>query len=443
LDAGVILFNAFLTLVAPLAFGMIPALASSRRAEHLRAHGDLAGRQTGLTRPLLVAGEVALSVLLVTGAGLLLRSLLHLERVDSGFEPEQAVSFSLFLPDARYPTEAQGLRTLQAIEKRLWALPGVQAVGAATSLALHGYAWTADATPEGRGRFPGDYERELRHNDITPGYFPALGARLLHGRFFDQRDTDQSALVTIVNEALEKSYFPGENAVGKRIKFGRPQDPVNKDAPWVTVVGVIADIKQDGLDKSVFPEAFTPLAQQPQNQVTFVLRGIRSPEILVAEARREVRAVDPQLVLTDVLPLPEVVRAATGDQRFRTSLLSAFAGIALFLAALGIYGVLAYAVTQRTKKIGVRLAVGASKQQLFRMVLHDGMRPVLAGCLLGLLGAGVTTSLLRSFLFGVTTTDPLTYGLTLAVIASVALGACVIPAWKAIQVDPLISLRDQ
>ena len=442
LDAGVILFHAILTLGAPLAFGMIPALVSSRRPESLRDHGNITRWQSSVTRHVLVAGEVALSVLLVTGAGLLLRSLLHLEQIHSGFQPEQAVSFSLFLPDARYPTEEQGWRTLQAIEDRLRALPGVQAVGAATTLALHGYGWTADATPEGRGRFPGDYERELRHNDVTPGYFRALGAQLLRGRPFDGRDTAHSAPVTIVNEALEKAYFHGENAVGKRIKFGRPQDPVNKDAPWVTVVGVIADLKQDGLDKPVWPEAFTPMAQQVQNQATFVLRGSSSPEILLAEARREVRAVDPQLVLTDMLPLPEVIRASVGDQRFRTSLLSAFAGVALFLAALGVYGVLAYSVTQRTKEMGVRLALGASPQQLFRMVLRDGMRPVLLGSVLGFLGAGATTGLLRSFLFGITTTDPLTYGVTLAVMTGVALSACIVPAWRAIQVDPLVSLRD-
>ena len=442
IDSSVILFNVLVTFCAPLLFGIVPAFTSSRRRS-LGDRGEISYRGSGGIRSMLVVAEVAASVMLVSCAGLLIRSLIHLENVDAGFNPEHAITFSVVLPDARYPTEAQGLKALESFEDRLRALPGIQAVGATTTLALKGFGWTADATPEGRGRFPGDYERELRHDDVTPGYFQAIGAQLVRGRSFNQFDTAKSESVTIVNQALEKAYFHGSSAIGKRIKFGRPEDPVNSDAPWVTVVGVVADLKQDGLDQAAQPEAFTPFAQQPQSQATFVLRGMGDPDALIGGARRAIRMIDSQLVLTDVLSLNDVVHSSVGDQRFRTSLLSGFAGVALFLAMIGIYGVLAYSVTQRTKEIGIRLAVGASKRQLFGMVLGDGMGPVIAGSALGLVGAFATTRLLRAFLFGITFSDPLTYVLTIAAIVCVATMACAVPASKAIRVDPLVSLRDQ
>ena len=441
-DSPVILFNAFITIGAPLLFGLLPAVASSR-AGALGDRGEISYRGSGTVRGLLVMAEVALAVMLVSGAGLLIRSLVQLEQVTAGFDTEHAISFSLYLPEARYPAEAQQLRTVQLIEDRLRALPGVRRAGASTTLVLRGFGWTADATPEGRGRFAGDYQRELRHDDVTPDYFAAIGARFLRGRPFNRFDTAKSGPVTIVNEALEKSYFEGRSAIAKRIKFGRPQDPIQGDTQWVTVVGVIADMKQDGMDQPAQPEAFTPLAQQPQNQVTFVLRGSGNATVFLAGARRAIQAIDSQLVVADVLPLGDLVQSSVGDQRFRTALLSGFAVAALFLAMIGVYGVLAYAVTQRSKEIGIRLAVGASRGHLFGMVLGDGMRPVVAGSLVGIMGALAITSLLQSFLFGVTATDPLTYVVTIAAISGIAVCACAVPASRAIQVDPLVSLRQQ
>ena len=436
-DAWVILFNIAITMCAPLLFGIVPAITSSR-SENLRDRSETASRGGRSTRDILVACEVSLSVVLVVAAGLLIRSLVRLERVDPGFNPDHAVSFNVLLPSVRYGEGDRSLRAIQEIENRLRALPGVKAVGTTSTLALRGYSYTGDATVEGRAA--GDYERELRHILITPDYFRAMGTRLLRGRFFNDFDVVEPPLVTVVNEALEKAYFHGENAVGKRIEFGRPQD---KNEAWVVIAGVVADEKQDGLDARVQPQAYSPITGSHVGLATFVIRGGADPDLLAASARSEIRAFDKDLAVTDVTPLRELVYASAGDQRFRTSLLAGFAGIALFLAALGVYGVLAYSVAQRSRELGIRMALGAPKARLFGMVVSDGMRPVLAGSLLGLCGAYAVTGLMRTMLFDVTPVDAPTYALTIAILGAVALCACAGPASRAVRVDPLVSLREQ
>jgi predicted lysophospholipase L1 biosynthesis ABC-type transport system permease subunit len=242
-----------------------------------------------------------------------------------------------------------------------------------------------------------------------------------------------------VNAALAKRYFHGEDAVGRRITFGRPQD----HNPWVTIVGVVADGKQDGLDKPVEPEVFTPLAQMLQNPLTFAIRTTADTDSAIAAARRAVHAVDKDVALTGVATLKDVVQDSMGDQRFRTVLLSGFAAVALLLAALGIYGVLAYFVTQRGRELGVRLALGARPCTLFLLVVGQGMRPVIVGAIAGLVGAVGLTGLMKSLLFGIEPVDPTTYAVTAAALAGIAATACAIPALRATRVDPLVALRDE
>jgi putative ABC transport system permease protein len=385
----------------------------------------------------LVVCEVALSVVLVVGAGLLVRSLVMLERVDPGFDPEGAVSFSLIFPDVRYPDDQHVTIAVEAIENRLRAMPGVRVAGTTSSLALRGFKYSTAATVEGHSGE--DYQQELRHDFVTPDYFRAMQTPLLGGRFFNEFDTAKSTPVAIVNRTLVKTYFQGADPVGHRIKYGRPQD----GDPWVTIVGVVADARQDTLDAPVQPEAWTPLRQEVMNAMTFVLRVDSDPASLIASARREVHAVDKDLVLTQITPLTDLLRDSANEQRFRTTLLATFAGIALLLAALGVYGVLAYSVTQRTKEIGVRMALGAGTGRLFGMVVRDGFRPVLAGAVLGFLGAWMAAGLIRSLLFGVVPADPATYAVTIGILGLTALCACAIPAMRAIRVDPVISLREQ
>jgi putative ABC transport system permease protein len=434
-DGTVLLFAAGLCLGAPVAFGLLPALTASR-ADRLNDRSESASRRTRSMRDVLVTCEVGLSVVLVVGAVLLVRSLMRLQDVDPGFNQEHVVTFTIALPGARYPDAAKRFVAFDAIERQLRDNPSVHAVGAASTLALRGFTWTGDATVEGRA--PADYERELRHESITPGYFRTIGGRLIAGRMIDEHDTRDRPPVTIVNASLATRYFRGEEAVGRRITFGRPQD----NDPWVTIVGVVADEKQDGMDKPVEPEEYSPIAQRIQNPLTFAIRTSADPASAIAAARRAVHAVDKDVALTSVETLEDVVQGSMGDQRFRTVLLSAFAAVALVLAALGIYGVLAYFVTQRGRELGVRLALGARPRALFLMVVGQGMRPVIAGAAVGLVGAVGLTGLMKSLLFGIEPGDVTTYAVTAAALATVAVAACAVPALRATRVDPVVALRN-
>jgi len=434
-DRAVLLFAAALGLVAPIVFGLLPALASSR-ADRLSERSESASRHTARMRQLLVASEVGLAVVLLVGAVLLSRSLLLLQHVDPGFTPDHVVSFKVSLPRARYSTDATQVRAFVEIERRIREVPGVQAVGATSTLALRGTTWTGDATVEGRGVT--DYERELRHASVTPGYFPAMGVRLIAGRLLDGRD-DTDPGVTLVNQALARQYFRGAGAIGRRIKFGRPLD----NDPWMTIVGVVADEKQDRLDEAARPEAYVPMPQNAQNPMTFVVRSAHGLDAAIDAARRELRAVDKDLALTDVAPLTDVIDDAIGGERFRTMLLAAFAAVALFLAALGIYGVLAYVVSQRSRELGIRLALGAAPRELFGMVIREGLRPVVVGAGVGLVCAVALTNLMASLLFGVRALDAPAYAVALTTLGAVALAACAMPALRATRVDPLVALREE
>ena len=435
-DRVVMLFAAALSLAAPVLFGVVPALRVSR-SHRLNERADGGSREAHTIRGLLIGAEVALSVVLVVGAVLLVRSLMRLQTVDPGFDQHGVVVFTLTLPNARYPTAADRRRAIEEIDRRLAAQPGVQAAGAVSTLALRGFTWTGDATIEGRA--PTDYERELRHKSVTPGYFAAMGIRLLAGRLLDERDTQDRPPVTVVNLALAQKYFSGADAVGKRITYGRPQDRT----PWITIVGVVADEQQDALEKAAQPQVYSPIRQQMQNPMTFVIRSALDPAAAIAAARAEVQGVDRDLALTSVTTLEQLVSDAIGDHRFRTTLLSGFAAIALFLAALGIYGVLAYAVTQRTRELGIRLALGAKRQELFAMVVRQGMRPVIAGGILGIAGAFASSAVVKSLLYGVAAVDPATYAVAVAILIAVAMAACAMPARRAMRVDPMIALREE
>jgi predicted permease len=437
-DRTVLFFALALSLIAPLVFGIVPALRTSR-SEQVTDRSETASRETGTLRDVLVATEVALSIVLAVGAVLLLRSLTHLQDVDPGFIKERAISFTMTLPSARYADAPARYRTFDEIERRLREMPGVQAVGATSTLALRGFTWTGDSTIEGRANT--DYERDTRHMSTTPGYFSAMGIRLLAGRTFEAGDTRDKPPVTIINESLARRYFHGLSdtaIIGKRVSFGRPQD----NSPWVTIVGIVADEKQDGLDRPAEPTEYSSVAQRLQNPLTFVVRTAVAPEAAFAGARARIAVVDKDLALTQTATLEDVVDVSMADARFRTALLAAFAGIALFLAALGIYGVLAYFVSQRGREMGIRLALGARPAALFRLVVGQGLRPVAAGALIGLLGAVAVTTVMQSLLFGVTPVDPAAYAFATAALAAISVGACTMPALRATRVDPLTALRE-
>jgi putative ABC transport system permease protein len=436
LDRSVVIFAIGLTVLAPIVFGIMPALTSAR-ADRLVERADAGTKRISMLRQVLVASEIALSIVLVVGAVLLARSLALLQTVDPGFNPDHVVSFTITLPSARYTDAAARWRAFDDIERGIRQQPGVQAVGATSTLAMRGFTWTGDATVEGRP--PTDYERELRHKSVTPGYFAAMGIRLLAGRMLDDRDVRERPPVTIVNDALAKRYFRGADAVGKRITFGRPQD----NAPWVTIVGVVADEKQDALNAPVQPEAYTPIAHRMQNPLTFVVRSPLQTDAVVTAARAQVHEVDRDLALTDVATLERVLDESLADTRFRTTLLSAFAGVALLLAALGTYGVLTYFVAQRSRELGIRLALGAKPHALFAMVVGQGMRPIAVGAIAGFASALALTGTIESLLYGVRPLDPATYTLAIGVLIMSGMVACAIPAVRAARVDPLAALREE
>jgi putative ABC transport system permease protein len=441
IDWTVAAFNFAVALLAPALFGVLPAW-SSFRTETLSDRSHAASGHSRRARSVLVASEIALSVMLVAGAGLLVESLLSLERVNPGFNPDRVLSFSLALPSIRYSTDPKMVAAVAEIERRLQADPRVQHEGAISGLPLKGSVYTGAATIEGRA--PGEYQRELWHKSVTPDYFRAIGTPLIHGRMLDDHDGQRDGhpgglLVTMVNETLARKYFPGEDAIGKRIRFGRP----NEKDPWVVIVGVVADAKQDGMDQPVQPEVYVPFADDTASPVSFVLRSSADPAELAALVRREVHAVDKDLVPTDIVTMRELVSGSLQQERFRTALLSGFAGAALLLAAIGIYGVLAHLVTQRTREIGIRMALGAQQPQLLAMIFRQGMGPVAYGVALGIAGAVACARLIRTLLFGVDATNPATYAAAAAILLMVAMCACYFPARRATKVDPMVALREE
>jgi putative ABC transport system permease protein len=278
-------------------------------------------------------------------------------------------------------------------------------------------------------------ERSLRLELVTPGYFLAMRTPLLSGRFPNQSDTSKSGLIAVVNSAFESVYFPDQKAVGKQIVLGR--------RGAATIVGVVADLKQERIDRPAQPAAFVPTTQIIPRAVTFFVRGNGNRHALSGAARVAVRAVNKVVPLANVAMLDELVQASISEQRVRTALLSLIAGAALFLAALGMYGVVAYSVVRRSTEIGIRMALGASAPRLFRMILLDGMRAVILGAIVGFGAAYAAGGLIRSLLFGIVPADLPTYLLTILILAAVSLFACAIPAMKAIHADPMISLRRQ
>lgn len=424
IDMSVLFFNVVATLAAPLLFGIGPAF-SSARPEGLRAESS---PRSNRTRTLLVGAEVALSTVLVVCAGLLIRSFIRLENVDLGFHTEHALSFRINSGNFVL-TDDQFARMYSNIEDRLLAQPGVEAAGATARPVLGGGSG-GEATVTIQGR-----DRALRLEVVTPGYLPAIRTTLLQGRLPNQSDAKKSALVVAVNSAFERSYFPDNNAVGKQIILGH-RGPA-------TIVGVIADLKQEKVDRPAQPAAFAISTQIAPRAVTFFVRGRGDPHSLLAAARRAVHSVDNAVPLTDIATFDELVQASISSQRIRTSLLSLLAGAALVLAALGVYGLLAWSVVQRSAEISIRMALGASAPRLVRMIVHDGMRPVIIGAIGGFAGAYAASWLIRSLLFGIVPADLPTYLFTVLILAAVSFCACAIPAMKASHADPMASLRQQ
>jgi putative ABC transport system permease protein len=442
LDRGVLLFATALSFLTSVGFGALPALRMSRRATatSLRqgARGILGGRRTGL-RGTLVIGQIALAMVLLAGSGLLIRSFSLLRRVDPGFDARDALTFRVSLPESAYPEDAQRFRFYDALVERLAALPGARAVGATSSLPLGGGRFTISFTVDGRPEPPPALQPSMEVAIATPGYFEAMGIPLVRGRRFAAGDDEHAPQVVLLSEAAVRRHFAGEDPIGKVVRLGLGRGRGRKAGG--EVVGIVRDVKHAGLAKESLPEIYVPYAQFPVQSLTVVLRSDVPPRSLAAAAERAVHGIDPQLPVARVATLEEVFARSISEPRFYVLLLGSFAGTALFLAALGLFGVMSYSVAQRTRELAVRLALGARSEELRRMVLKDALAFGSGGLVLGMVGALALSRSLETLLYSVSPNDPLTLATTGAVLLLTTLAAGYLPALRATRVDPVVALR--
>lgn len=446
-DPGVLVFALGASLASALLFGLAPALHSARAGIHATlkegGRGQTAGSARHRFRSVLVAAEIALAVVLLLGAGLLMRSLLALYRVDPGFRTEHVLTMGLSLPAGDYPGADEVVPFYRELTGRIEALPGVRAVGAVTNLPLTGTLGDLNFQIEGREVPEGGVSPRADWQVVTPGYFDAVGMRLLRGRGIEPRDDREAPGAAVINQALAEQYWPGEDPIGERLLLGGGAGP-----GWVTVVGVVGDVRHAALSEPPRPEYYLPHAQfrfwnggEHVRSMTITARTRGEPMELAAAIRREIRALDPNLPISEVRTLEQVRAESVAQPRFLSVVLGAFAAVALLLAVVGIYGTLAYLVSQRTHEIGIRMALGAHTAEITRMVVGRGVAVGAAGVAVGLAGALALTRVLAHLLFGVTTTDPVTYVVVPVVLIAAALLASYLPARRAARVDPMVALR--
>jgi putative ABC transport system permease protein len=441
IDPRVLLFTLGVALLTCLLCGLAPALQTSRpNLNEVLKEGGRSGSGVGSwLRSGLVVAEIALALVLLIGGGLMVRSLWRLEAVNPGFRTEDIVTFDLTLPSPKYDREKTGLFFQQALE-RISHLPGVQSVGATTSLPLSRRDNARNFTIEGRiKRSPGDFTM-ARHRMVSADYFQTLGFQLVKGRLLTAEDLNGSVPVVVINESFAATYFANQDAVGKRIKMGDIEDT---EFPWMTVVGVVADIKHNSLDGASQPEFYRPFLHNhdSDNRMAFVVRTAEKPESLVAGIRHEIQTLDRDQPLANVNTMEQLLGRSVASRRFSLTLLASFALLAMLLAGVGIYGVISYTVTQSTREIGIRMALGAQTRDVIKLVIGNGMILTLVGVGLGLAGAFGLTRLMTSLLFGVAPTDAGTFATVSVGLMAVALLACYIPARRATKVDPLVALR--
>ena len=432
-------FAAAACVLTALLFGLAPALHGARSgvAEVLRSAGRVAGHgRAARMRQGLIIGEVALTLILLTGAGLMVRSFIALQQVRPGFDGDGAMTFQVAVPGSKYPTSAARLAFIDEVERRLRALPGVQTVGVTSQLPLTGsgplqpYAYNDETARKWESV---SADRRL----ATADYFAATGTHLLDGRTFARTDGPDAPRVIIIDESLAKRAWPNERAVGKQLQIGETGTENN----FATVIGVVEHIRMHDLAADGLSQIYTPYYAGVGGRFSFVVRSTGTLTTLANAITREVRAIDPGLPLNDLVPFSRYVDAARAHARFSLLLMELVAGIALVLAAIGIYGVIAYSVGQRMKEFGVRMALGESPASLRMAVVRQGARLAVLSVVIGLVGAALTTRFLDRMLYNVSPTDPLTFGMVAGFLLLVAGVATLVPAWRASRADPITALR--
>jgi len=445
IDGRVLLFTLLLSVCSGILFGLVPALRVSRldlnstlKDASRGSAGTSAvwGRGNHLRR-LLVISELALSVVLLIGAGLLIRSLARLQNVSPGFNPRGVLTFDLTMTGRKYNDKQSVLNTYRQLWERLEHSPGAIAAGGVTSLPLSdAFAWTP-ITVEGRVPLPGEKFLNADERLVGGRYFEAMEIPLRRGRFFNERDDTASPIAVIVDEYMADQLWPGQDPIGKRIHI--VELPTKE--PWQTVVGVVGRVKQDSLDSNPRIAFYLAHTQFPSRAMTVAFRGRTDPGAMLSATKSELRNLDPDLPMYYVRTMEQRVNESLARQRFSMMLLGVFASVALALATIGIYGVMAYLVNQGTRELGIRIALGASPRNILGLVVRQGMVLAFFGLAIGLAAASLLVRLIRSLLFGVEVTDPVTFGGISLLLATIALLACYIPAQRAARIDPIISLR--
>jgi putative ABC transport system permease protein len=440
LDITVFFFTLGVSVAAGVIFGLAPALAASKTdlvsALKEGARGGSSGAGRNPLRQGLVVAEVALALVVLIGAGLLVGSFARLVAVKPGFDPNNLMTMWVALTSERYGTATANTRFIKELTASLEALPGAQGVAISDDFPIQGTDTSDYPEIEGRGAAPEDRVL-VGHHVINPRYFEAMGIRLVKGRAFTERDDANAPPVIIINEAMASRVWPNEEAPGKRIRFG-PQSE-----PWSEVVGVVANVKHDGLHLADSPHCYSPHLQQPWPFLAIAVRSQTDQAALLASVRQAVRKIDPNLPLVQPLAMKDRMEGVLATRRLTLALFSLFAVVALALAAIGLYGVMSYGVAQRTRELGLRIALGATSRDALKLIIGQGMKLVALGLALGMGGALAVGRLMANLLFGVSATDPLTFAVIAFLLAFVALLACYIPARRATKVDPMVALRNE
>jgi predicted permease len=449
LSPTVLAFTLVLSLLTGVLFGLAPVMSAFRVSldSTLKQGGQQGGTGAGARRAqrVLMVAEIAISIILFICAGLQVKSFRNLTAVNTGFDPNGVLTAQIALPLDQYQSLDLQRDFFEQLVQRLQALPGVTAAGATAALPLRGDVMMSTVHVEGQPVSEMDLLNVpvTRINSASPGYFSALHVRLMEGRLLDERDGADAPNSVVVNQAFVRKFLPKEDPIGKRFEggLGAGAGPGRRGPQTWTIVGVIGDTKQEGLASETMPEATASALQWPRFQMSVVLRTKLDPMSLVSAVRKEVADLDKNLPLYGVQTMDDILAKEVATQRFNAGALAGFAGLAVLLAAVGIYGVMAYAVGQRTRELGVRMALGAERGSVLRMVLSEGLQLALVGVVLGVGAAFALTRLMKSLLFGVTASDPATFALVTVVLVGVALAACGVPAWRATRVDPVVALR--
>jgi len=438
LNGGVLIFSLVLCVVTGIAFGLVPSLLASHRDVNgtlkESGRGSNEGRKSRSSRAALVVVEVAIAVVLVTGAGLLMKSFGNLMHVDPGFSPTNVTTFLMTLPKSHYAQPAQQAEFYRRLVESVQTLPGVQSAGVSSFLPLAGAIRYVYFCPEGMVCQGIGKDPVIAVRQITPDYLQTMRIPLLRGRVFNEQDIAGVKPVVIINQTVAQKYFPAQDAVGKHLANSR-------DKIEMEIVGIVGDVKFTGLNTPYIPEMYMPQAQNPAATMTLVVRSTSNAQPLIAAVRQKTAEIDPDLPLSNIASMSEVVSASVAQPRLTTQFTGFFAALAMMLTAVGIYGVLAYSVTQRTHEMGIRMALGASRGEILKMVVGQGMKLVLSGLVLGLVVSLAVTRLLTTLLFGTSARDPLTFVAVTLLLIIVALLAAYIPARRASQVDPIVALR--